>query len=376
MRKLFLISLVFLALTAGCAGSGLHVAGREEALEDNKIYDSRTGRELTLDELARAVSASRVVFIGEQHNHQAQHRHQLELLRALHGLDPRLALGLEVFSRPDQKLLDSWGQGELAEREFSRRVTDGILNLETLDVYFPILYFARREKIPILALNAPRSITGKIAREGLQALSPEERASIPGELVMGPDEYRERVAQAFSGHAGHVDLDRFFAAQVAWDETMAQTLADYLASPAGRDRRVVVICGNEHVFRRHGLPSRLARRVGVSQVVLLGLVSTESETLGPREADFAWVTAPEAPVKRPRLGVALEKDLTVSSVTAGSEAERIGLRTGDRLLELDGSELEGAMDLHRIAIKGGAGAEHYLVVERGGLRLGFKFSFK
>ena len=359
--RLFLLIAILMTIS-GCAGSGLRIAGREGALEENAIYDLRTGQKLTLQELVGKLSGVRVIFIGEQHIHKGQHGNQLELLKALHEMDPKLALGLEVFPKTSQELLDLWIEGKLTEGEFSRRVVEDVLNIQTLDVYFPILDYARRVGMPLLALNAPRSITGKVARGGLAGLTSEERARIPDELVIGPDEYRERVSQAFAGHAGHVDLDNFFAAQVIWDETMAQTAADFLSSPKGMTYRLVVICGNEHVFRRHGIPARLARRNDSPQAVLLCPITTENDSLGPSEADYLWATPPEKPMKRPRLGVSLEKDLTVISTAPESEAERIGLQPGDRLLEMDGQVLETVMDLHRAAVGKEPNAVHTLTV--------------
>ncbi|MEW5723849.1 MAG: ChaN family lipoprotein [Thermodesulfobacteriota bacterium] len=369
---LALAALVF----SGCA-PGLRVAGVEDLVEPDRIIELATGEALTPGELLERLARADVVFLGEYHQHALQHRNQLLLIEGLFMRRRELVVGLEMFSRPDQGLLDDWVAGRIGEEEFAERVVGPIINQETFEVYQPLLLWARQNRVPLLALNAPREITARVAREGLAGLSGPQRLGIAREVVLGPAPYKMRVARAFGHHQAVHDLDHFFAAQVVWDETMAETLADYLSSPEGRGRPAVVICGNEHVFHGWGVPGRVARRLAASQVLVLAPVTMDDETLGSGDADFIWVTAPQPPQKRLRLGIeTAQGGLVVSRVSAHSEAERIGLRPGDRLLLLDGEEMGSLMDLHRAAVKGGAGVEHTLVVLRDGQRLTFHFRFR
>lgn len=375
------IGLSGLALLWGCAGPGLRVASVEGVLKPDQIIETATGRSLTPDELIDRLSQERIVFLGELHQHGTLHRRQLQIIQGLWAKYPELVIGLEVFARPEQNLLDRWVRGELAEDDFQKLVLAGVLNRDTFDVYSPLLAWARDNRVPLLALNAPRSVSGQVARGGLDSLTPEQRQWMAEEIRIGPDAYRERVTDAFHGHAmAALRMDDFFAAQVVWDETMAETLVAYLTSQEGHDRKAVVIAGNEHVIFGHGVPDRVARRWSGAQARLLMLVATEDEELSAEAADLIWALAPEPPRRRPRLGVALAAEpagqLRVTSVVPGSEAERIGLMPGDRLLRMDGREIASSLDLHRVAIEEGTDRDHTLTVDREGRILEFQFRFR
>jgi uncharacterized iron-regulated protein len=73
-------------------------------------------------------------------------------------------------------------------------------------------------------------------------------------------------------------FERFFAAQVLWDETIAETIAQtYQQQP---DRPIVVLAGQMHIIYDWGVPSRVQRRLGdqVAQTsVLFGVDPSEFE---------------------------------------------------------------------------------------------------
>jgi uncharacterized iron-regulated protein len=54
-------------------------------------------------------------------------------------------------------------------------------------------------------------------------------------------------------------FDRFFLAQVLWDETMAQGIADFFR--AKPNHQVIVLAGDGHLVYGYGIPSRVARRM-------------------------------------------------------------------------------------------------------------------
>ena len=67
-------------------------------------------------------------------------------------------------------------------------------------LYQPILNFAREHDIPLVALNVPSEITRKVGRAGIESLSEQERAGLPGGLDRADDAYRERIRKAFDQH--------------------------------------------------------------------------------------------------------------------------------------------------------------------------------
>lgn len=233
-----------------------------------------------------------VVYLGERHDSTADHTAQLEIIEGLYAENPDLAIGLEMFQRPFQPVIDRYLAGEISEEELIEQSQ----YLERWgfpwEFYAPVLRFAQANNLPVLALNAPSEITRQISREGLASLEGDDFRYIPprDEIDTSNDDYREFVAQAFGAHGSHgnFNFDNFFAAQVTWDETMAMAIADF--KTANPDTQVVVLAGNGHVIYGHGIPDRVARRLGADltqQIVLLNPIEF-FETEGGAIADVFW----------------------------------------------------------------------------------------
>ena len=242
----------------------------------------------------QALVAADVVYLGERHDSEADHAAQLTIIEGLYAADPDMAIALEMFQRPFQPAIDRYLAGELSENELIEQTE----YLERWgfpwEFYAPFLRFARDHELPVLALNAPSEISRQVAREGLESLAGEDFRYIPPltDIDISNNDYREFVAAAFGSHSGHgnFNFDNFFAAQVTWDETMAMTIAEFKAS--NPNTQVVVLAGNGHVIYGHGIPDRVARRLGddlTQQIVLLNPADFLTE---PSEAeaiaDFFW----------------------------------------------------------------------------------------
>ena len=94
-----------------------------------------------------------------------------------------LSLGLEMVSVDKQPVLDDFGKGLVP-------VDDLAEELGWADRWgYPFAYFrdhfaiARRNSVPVAGLNVPTAVTRKISKEGLDALSEEERAYLPATIV-------------------------------------------------------------------------------------------------------------------------------------------------------------------------------------------------
>jgi len=132
----------------------------------------------------------------------------------------------------------------------------------------PIFSSASASRLPLIALNARRELTRAIAREGLEALTPELRAELP-ELDTSDAEHRAMVTEALGGHEGMdpARLERFYLAQLTWDESMAEGVARTMSAPSP-PHRIVVLAGRMHVQAGLGIPRRAARR-GITPFVVI-----------------------------------------------------------------------------------------------------------
>jgi hypothetical protein len=112
-----------------------------------------------------------VICIGESHNAEHHHRAQLHIIKAIHALDDRVAVGLEMFQKPFQEPLDRYIKGETSEAEFLKATEYAKRWGFDWSLYQPIVEFCRNNRIPVAALNAPKELTGKISKSGYEGLS-------------------------------------------------------------------------------------------------------------------------------------------------------------------------------------------------------------
>jgi len=261
------------------------------------IFDGRTGRPVSLEQVAQAVRAGDILIIGEEHDDAAHHANQLLVLEALKARSLRVSVGLEFLAYPDQIWVDWYVRGEISEPEFVRAVRWGGAPFAW---YRPLILFPRGAGGDTVALNAPDALTRAIAQQGLDALSDEERGLLPPGFALGSALYFERFAQAVQQHGrlSEEAVRNFFAAQSVWDDTMAWRAVSYLA--AHPDQVLVIIVGDFHAAYGGGLPDRLRARGAtgvytISQIGVGDLSDTEAQGLltpdaryGVR-ADFIWL---------------------------------------------------------------------------------------
>ncbi|HEY5672664.1 MAG TPA: ChaN family lipoprotein [Malonomonas sp.] len=386
LRHYFALLAVLLLMTA-CQPGHQHLGNpelpyppqREPQVGD--ILHLPTGSYVDKQVLLDQASRNQVVFVGETHDNPASHLLQLEILEALEARNPgKTALAMEMFTPAQQAVLDRWVAGELSEKEFLKEV-DWFKNWKMdFALYQPLLEAARARRIPVIALNADKSLQRKVGRTPFAELSDEERAQLP-EMVADP--YQTAATKAFySGHKmGDAAADGFQRVQTLWDETMAENLANYLQSAAGKDRQVVVVAGGNHVRYGYGIPRRLFRRIPVSYLIV---GSREIEIPESRKQQLMNLTLPqfpmpayqflqytryeELPEKGVKLGImidAAENGILIKGVLPGSVAEEFGLQKGDLLTMLDGdTQLTEPFDLIYALQQKQTGAKIELTVER------------
>jgi uncharacterized iron-regulated protein len=182
-------------------------------------------------------------YVGENHTSAAHHGVQLRVIRALHARDPRLAVGMEMFDRSYQAVLDDWSAGALDEDDFLHR-THWYANWRfDFGLYRDVLQYAKANHIRLVALNLPFSIPPKIRVGGIEYLSPCEKGFLPAEVDTTIAAHREYSQKIFGMHdfKTRVRFEDFYLAQCVWEDVMAESVAK-----AGADR-MVVLAGNGHI---------------------------------------------------------------------------------------------------------------------------------
>jgi uncharacterized iron-regulated protein len=252
-----------------------------------RILRVSDGRVLSLDNIVKDFTESRLVFVGELHDKQIYHRAQLEIIRALRKAGAHLAIGLEMFRRDSQADLDRWVKGELNEREFEKIYYKNWNYPWPL--YREIFLYAREHKIPMVGLNVPPEVTKQVAREGFDSLTAKQRGNLPMVTCRVDPEYMAfiRRSLAMHGHGG-LDFARFCEAQLVWDTAMALSLLHYLDKKP--KSTVVVLAGSGHAWKQ-GIPAQIQSRSNLPFRVILPEIAgrVEPGKVSENETDYLWL---------------------------------------------------------------------------------------
>jgi len=309
-----------------------------------------TGATALLSEMAKR----EVVLLGEHHDQDDHHRWQLQALTALHAQRPDMVIGFEMFPRRVQPALDRWVAGDLTVRQFLEQAEWGKVWDLPADFYLPLFQFARINRIPMVALNVDAKLNKAITAKGWDAVAEGEREGV-GRPAPPSRAYRDFLFEIYREHAtvGGKETakaqaaDRAFGyfveAQTTWDRAMAEALARHVVAGSAPGKPLAVgIMGSGHIRYGHGVPHQL-RALGVKDIGTLLPVPFDFDCkelrAGLADAVFALPEIATAKPEPPRLGVRLEESeggVRIADVTAGSLAERTGLKAGDRLLEVAG----------------------------------------
>lgn len=255
------------------------------------IWDVHTGEPVSEETLFERLGDARFVLVGESHDSAADHAIQLRVLRGL-AQRGHVALGMEMFQRPFQAPLDAFIAGEIDEAQMLEATEWEKRWGFATELYRPLWTFARENQLPILALNARRELTKRIAKVGIDGLTDQERADLP-EIDLSSERYRTWMRDIFASHGSEMEpakFERFYQAQVTWDETMADTAARW--AEAHPDATVLIVVGRGHIERDFGIPSRLRRRSD-GPVVTIVPVDPEAPAMewmrDEKFADYVWV---------------------------------------------------------------------------------------
>jgi uncharacterized iron-regulated protein len=256
----------------------------------HRVVDGNGSDELSDAALDAKLRAARVIYVGEEHPSPHDHAAELEVLERAYQADPSIGLGLEMLPRTLQGSLDAYVSGNLDEAGFLRAVDWDKTWGYPWGLYRPLLEFCRAHHLPAFALNAPHELAHVVAFKGLDALSDEQKRALP-QLEPGPPAHREQVREAFAQHPHSrfdgEEFERFYLAQLIWDETMAERVAAALGP--GGPAHLVVIAGSGHT-RRFAIPDRAARRGAAPYLTILPVLDEdEADARADKAADVLWV---------------------------------------------------------------------------------------
>lgn len=334
-----------------------------DEIEEGKIIHVPTGVAVSKERLIDFLIPARVIYVGEVHDNLEDHRVQLEILKEMNNrFQGKVAVGMEMFRRPSQPQLDQWLEGTLSDKDF-RKLWIENWGME-IGYYQELLDFIKENKIPLIALNASQEWEAKVGMKGIDGLSPEERKALP-EIDRSDPYHRQALQAIFKGHGpmgqqGGEGFASFYDTMLLWDETMAESIARYLSSAEGADKKMVVLAGGFHVGYGFGIPRRAFRRLPEPYRIVIPNTQDVPEAkrfqvelklpdFPLHLADFIWgVGYKEVEAKKVRLGVMIEPfqaGVRITDVSPNSTAEDAGIQKGDIVVSFDGEEMREPFDL-------------------------------
>ena len=244
---------------------------------ETTILRSETGSRLELQELAKNLQDYDVIFFGEWHGEKPLHELQRELLAELPLTDRALILSFEMWERQSQEHVDAFLADKISEEEFVK-LSEAWPNYED---YQPLIHFAKKHNLQVVAANIPRPYASRTAKEGwdfVEKLPPEERALIAAKLTAPDDEYRKAFFQTMGDMSAHPmkaeSLERMYQAQCMKDDTMAESIA--LALKENPKARVLHFNGDFHSHNFLGTVSRLQSAMPELKIAVLSPLLTEN----------------------------------------------------------------------------------------------------
>jgi len=244
---------------------------------------------ITLEDVIFETSISDLIFVGEHHDNIHHHINQLQIIRELHQkAQVPLAIGLEMFERRDQDILDNWIKGQLDTEQF---IIFFYKNWrQPWPLYRDIFIYAKEHQIPLVGLNVPDEIIKKVAQNGYNSLSEKDLSRLPSGITCNVTaQYEKFIKKVYNWHSTKKSKSfaNFCEAQVLWDTAMAINLLEF--HEKNNDTTVVVLAGSTHAWKP-GIPAQVLERKKVSTAIIL----PEDRDLHRRnvsveETDYMWL---------------------------------------------------------------------------------------
>ncbi len=338
------------------------------------------GDRLSPEAFMRRAGSAAYVLIGESHGNPCDHEAEVRLLNLLaHGPTGRggnLAVGLEMVPAKNSAVLADFVAGRIEPGDLEKRLDWAKTWGHPFGRYLPVFMALREWKLPAAGLNVPPEVIRRLSAAALNktannatatdppsdafdapvaALSPEDRAWLPKQIIPPAPEQLAFLREVMAGHpqgAGSPPKAedprrqaRFLLIQSVWDSAMAEQTV-LLRKTTGR--QVAVLAGTAHVEGGLGIARRL--KVLDPQAEVLLVSPWRGDDFDPADAQVR-VYCPLG--FESRMGMTLESrpegdefQVVVSAVARGSRAEAAGLRPGDVIARAGGLRMQGLNTLH------------------------------
>jgi uncharacterized iron-regulated protein len=263
-----------------------------------KIFNTKTQKSASLDDIVHDLNKADVLFFGEEHNDSTGHQLEYILLKKLAERYPgKTALSMEMFETDCQTVLNEYLAGLIRDKNFE---TDARV-WPNYDDYRQLVEFAKENKLPIIAANAPARYTNMVNRLGLNSLQQLDPAGksylppLPIDTATGP--YLEKFDQIMGGHSAMPGM-QMYQAQNLWDATMGWSIAKFIKTH--HDYKVLQINGGFHSEEKLGAAAQLFHYDPKARIINIAVYSDDN-FINPdwsklsKMGDYIILTDPKLP---------------------------------------------------------------------------------
>ncbi len=306
MKNFFVLFFALVGSFSGIAQEGL-------SEKNYRVFDTRAGKEVSLEALIESMAQSDVLFYGEEHNDSVTHYLEHKIFSLLYEkYGSRVALSMEMFDRDVQPVMNEYLQGFIREKNFKKDAR----SWSNYRDYRPMVEFAKEKKLNVICANAPSRYTnmaGRLGQSALLNLPKETRkwmAPLPYDTASGayyekltglslhapaattPDTAKKKMPVMAMGNFSLV------TAQSLWDATMAYSIASYLKENKGK--MVFQVNGRFHSDEGFAIVTQLKKYAPKVKAVVLSSASDEKFpnidwNEYKKEGDYIIITDPAIP---------------------------------------------------------------------------------
>lgn len=241
MKKILWIVMLIMSMTTYA----------QKTPEIYRIFDAQ-GKEVSYEKMIKTVSATDVVFFGEIHNCVISHWMELKVLEALTENNKKLKVGMEMLEADNQLIIDEYTSSLISSDRFEEECR--LWPNHSTD-YEPLVYYAKRHHLPLIATNVPRRYASVVKEKGLaflDSLSAEAKRYLPKlpiKYVENKNAQEGFALMELLGKAKETKPQLMAQAQAIKDATMGWFIAQNLK----KGEQMIHFNGTYHSDARNGI---------------------------------------------------------------------------------------------------------------------------
>lgn len=220
-----------------------------------KIFETKTGQTVRLEQLIKNVKSADVIVFGEEHNDSTGHVLEAKIFAQLIKAYPGTALSLEMFATDVQPVINEYLAGLISEKNFQKeaRVWNNYAD------YKPLIDLAKENKAQVIGANVATRYSNAVSMGGLQKLNDFPEASkaflppLPIDTATG--RYHEKFIETLGGH--DMGSMKIYQTQNLWDASMGWAIAKH--AKANPETKILQINGRFHSDEQIGTIGQLKK---------------------------------------------------------------------------------------------------------------------